>query len=72
VSRRLNAAAVRALTTLGFREDLRGRPDGAHGGVGVVGAAPGTAVECAGRGATRCGTGTPAPLQLKLRELRLY
>jgi hypothetical protein len=72
VSRRLNAAAVQALRTLGFQEDLRGRPDAAHGGVGVVGAAPGTAVECAGRWSTECGAGTPAPLQLKLRELRLY
>jgi hypothetical protein len=72
VSRRLNGAAVQALRTLGFHEDLRGRSDAAHGGVGVAGAAPGTAVECAGRGSTHCGTGLPAPLQLKLRELRLY
>lgn len=72
VSRRLTADAVRALSTLGFKEDLRGRFQSAHGGVGVKGAAPGTAVECVGATSTDCGVGSPSALRLNLRELRLY
>lgn len=72
VSRQLTADAVRALGTLGFKEDLRGRLHSAHGGVGVKGAAPGTAIECVGPTSTGCGVGSPAALRLNLRELRLY
>jgi hypothetical protein len=72
VSRRLTAAAVQALNRLGLKEDLRGRPDEAHGGVGVVGAPPGTAVECVGRGSTSCGAGTRVDVHLDLKDFRLY
>ncbi len=72
VSRHLTAEAVRALGTLGFKEDLRGRLHGAHAGVGVKGAIPGTAIECAGSRSTGCGVGSPPALRLNLRELRPY
>jgi hypothetical protein len=72
VSRRLTGAGVQALRQLGFKEDLRGRPDWAHAGVGVAGAVPGTAVECVERESTGCGAGTPAAVRLKLKDLRLY
>ncbi len=47
-SDRLGADAVRALGTLGVAGDLRGRYRQAHAFVGVVGAAPGTALEALG------------------------
>lgn len=72
VSKQLTADAVEALRSLGFREDLRGRANQSHGGVGVKGAAPGTAIECAGHGTVRCGVGTPARVVLNLSDLRLY
>jgi len=72
VSRRLTQDAVRALNTLGFQQDLRGRLHTAHAGVGVKGAARGTAIECVGPGSVACGVGSPGALRLNLRELRLY
>jgi hypothetical protein len=48
-SSNLDEPAVRALRTVGVREDLRGRYRESHGFVGVKGAPPGSALEGAGR-----------------------
>lgn len=72
VSRSLTEEAVSALGTLGFKEDLRDRFLWAHAGVGVKGAAPGSAVECVARSAVACGVGKPVPLRLELKQLDLY
>lgn len=72
VSRHLTGNAVEALHTLGFKEDLRGRTHAAHAGVGVKGAAPGTAVECTGADIAECGVGRVAEVALKLSDFRVY
>jgi hypothetical protein len=60
-SGRLDAAAVRALRTVGVLTDLRGRFHHSHAFVGVKGSVPGTALEGAGprRVALSVGGGNP-------------
>lgn len=57
VSRALSAEAVDALRRIGFSADLRGRFGWAHCGIGVAGAAPGTALEVIGESVADCRVG---------------
>jgi hypothetical protein len=62
-SGRLDAAAVRALGTLGVRGDLRHRFRSSHAFVGVKGAAPGTALEDDGPRQIRLAVGDADPAE---------
>ena len=61
---------VRALASIGAREDLRGRFWASHVVIGVKGAAPGDAVEAAGPQLLRASVGNP-PLELVLESFDL-
>jgi hypothetical protein len=58
-SARLDAAAVRALGSLGVGGDLRGRFRASHAFVGVVGAPPGSAIEALGSRPVEVTVGVP-------------
>jgi Interleukin-like EMT inducer len=66
----LEEEGVRALGSIGAREDLRGRFRMSHVVIGVKGAAPGDAVEAAGPQLLRASVGNP-PLELVLESFAL-
>jgi interleukin-like EMT inducer protein len=70
-SRSLTDDAVRALAGIGLTGDLRGHFGWAQAGIGVAGAAPGTAVESTGESSAECRVGQPAGTTVELEEVRL-
>lgn len=72
VARSLTADAVEALATIGLAADLRGRVGWAHAGVGVTGAARGTAPESIGESTAECLVGTPVSIPLVVDAVRIY
>ena len=72
VSRHLTEAAVRALRTLGLREDLRGRLNWLHAAIGAKGAPPGSALEGVDRQVSRLTLGALAHPRVELSELSLH
>jgi hypothetical protein len=71
-SGRLDAAAVRALGTLGVRGDLRGHFLESHAFIGVKGASPGSAIEALGRRPVEVQVGEPdVEFALELTEFEL-
>jgi Interleukin-like EMT inducer len=68
---RLEADGVRALRSIGAREDLRGRLWVSHVVIGVKGAAPGDAVEAAGPRFLEASVGDARPLQIVLESFAL-
>jgi hypothetical protein len=67
----LEASGVRALRSIGAREDLRGRLWVSHVVIGVKGAAPGDAVEAAGPRLLEASVGDARPLQIVLESFAL-
>jgi Interleukin-like EMT inducer len=67
----LEASGVRALQSIGAREDLRGRLWMSHVVIGVKGAAPGDAVEAAGPRLLEASVGDARPLQIVLESFAL-
>ena len=72
VSRQLTEDAVRALRTLGLREDLRGRFRWLHAAIGAKGAPPGSALESVNRQVSRLTLGELAHPWVELSNLSLH
>lgn len=70
-SGQLEETAVRALRSVGAREDLRGRPWVSHVVIGVKGAEAGQAVEAAGPALLRASVGRGRPLETVLESFEL-
>ena len=70
-SGQLEETAVRALWSVGAREDLRGRFRVSHAVIGVKGAAAGEAVESAGPALLRVSVGLSRVLETVLESFEL-